>query len=31
MKEKSKGGNSELHGTYWSCPDYVINCLNNAV
>ena len=31
MKEKNKGGNSKLHGTYWSCPDYVINCLNNAV
>jgi len=31
MKETNKGGNKDLHGKYWSCPDYVINCINNAV
>jgi len=31
MKEANKGGNTHLHGKYWSCPEYVINCLNNAV
>ena len=30
-REENKGGNSELHGKYWSCPDYVRNCLSNAV
>ena len=27
----SDGGNSDLHGKYWKCPDYVRNCLSNAV
>tara|TARA_R110002110_G_scaffold7833_1_gene39486 strand:- start:859 stop:1395 length:537 start_codon:yes stop_codon:yes gene_type:complete len=30
-RENNKGGNSELHGKYWKCPDYVTNCLSNAV
>jgi hypothetical protein len=30
MKNK-KGGNKDLHGRYWNCPDYVLNCLSNAV
>ena len=31
MKETNKGGNKDLHGKYWACPNYVINCINNAV
>ena len=27
----SNGGNSDLHGKYWKCPDYVRNCISNAV
>lgn len=30
-RKKNKGGNSDLDGKYWSCPDYVLNCLKNAV
>ena len=30
-RENNKGGNSELRGKYWNCPDYVLNCLSNAV
>ena len=25
------GGNSELRGKYWNCPDYVLNAISNAV
>ncbi len=27
----SNGGNSDLDGKYWKCPDYVRNCISNAV
>ena len=30
-RKENKGGNSELHDKYWNCPDYVRNCLSNAV
>ena len=30
-RENNKGGNSQLQGRYWNCPDYVLNCLGNAV
>tara|TARA_Y100000389_G_scaffold81463_1_gene78027 strand:+ start:2517 stop:3050 length:534 start_codon:yes stop_codon:yes gene_type:complete len=30
-KKKNKGGNSDLDGKYWNCPDYVLNCFKNAV
>jgi len=30
-RKKSKGGNSDLDGKYWNCPDYVLNCFKNAV
>ena len=30
-RKDNKGGNKELHGKYWNCPDYVTNCLSNAV
>ena len=25
-EKKNKGGNSDLDGKYWNCPDYVLNC-----
>ena len=30
-RKKNKGGNSQLEGRYWNCPDYVLNTLGNAV
>ena len=30
-RKNNKGGNSKLRGKYWNCPDYVLNCLSNAV
>ena len=30
-RKNNKGGNSELRGKYWNCPDYVLNSINNAV
>jgi RPA family protein len=30
-RKENKGGNSELHGKYWTCPEYVINALKTAV
>ena len=30
-RKDNKGGNSQLQGRYWNCPDYVLNCLDNAV
>ena len=30
-RKKNKGGNSDLDGKYWNCPDYVLNCFKNAV
>lgn len=30
-REENKGGNSQLDGKYWKCPDYVRNCLSDAV
>lgn len=30
-EKKNKGGNSDLDGKYWNCPDYVLNCFKNAV
>ena len=30
-EKKNKGGNSDLDGKYWNCPDYVLNCFSNAV
>ena len=30
-RKENKGGNSELRGKYWSCPEYVTNCLSNAI
>ena len=29
--KNNKGGNKDLRGKYWNCPDYVLNCLSNAV
>ena len=31
QRKNNKGGNSELRGKYWNCPDYVLNSINNAV
>jgi hypothetical protein len=31
METKNKGGNSELDGKLWTCPDYVLNVLKSAV
>ena len=30
-RKENKGGNSELHGKYWTCPEYVTNALKTAV
>ena len=30
-RKENKGGNSELRGKYWSCPEYVTNAINSAV
>ena len=30
-RKNNKGGNSDLHGKYWNCPDYVLNSIRNAV
>jgi hypothetical protein len=30
-RDENKGGNSELEGKFWKCPDYVRNCLSDAV
>ena len=30
-RNNNKGGNSDLHGKYWTCPSYVMNCLDSAV
>ena len=30
-RKNNKGGNSELRGKYWNCPDYVLNAISNAV
>ena len=30
-RDKNKGGNIALDGKFWKCPDYVRNCLSNAV
>lgn len=30
-RKNNKGGNSELRGKHWSCPEYVINALKTAV
>lgn len=30
-RKNNIGGNSELRGKYWNCPDYVLNCIGNAV
>ena len=30
-RKDNKGGNSELHNSYWNCPEYVTNCLSSAV
>ena len=30
-RKENKGGNSELHGKHWSCPEYVTNALRTAV
>ncbi len=30
-RKENKGGNSELRGKHWTCPEYVINALKTAV
>ena len=30
-RKENKGGNSELRGKHWSCPEYVTNALRTAV
>jgi len=30
-KMNNLGGNNQLRGKYWECPDYVLNCLDTAV
>ena len=31
MTMNKMGGNNQLRGKYWECPDYVLNCLDTAV
>ena len=30
-RKNNKGGNNQLRGKHWKCPDYVINALDTAV
>jgi hypothetical protein len=30
-KKENNGGNSDLDGKFWNCPDYILNTLKNAV
>ena len=30
-RKENKGGNSQLKGKEWNCPDYVLNAIGNAV